>query len=112
MVTVTRRTSLTRKGIASPVRIGTGDHYAYAGEDGALCRGWKQIDGSWYHFNADGIAQTGWQEIDGSRYFFNPKGVMRTGWVHDGMGTLLARQRRRNDQGLAEDQRLLVLVPR
>ncbi len=38
---------------------------------------WRQIDGRWYHFDADGIMETGW--VDGG-YFCGGDGAMVTGW--------------------------------
>ena len=50
--------------------------------DGKGCKGWKQIDGTWYYFDPeyaymyDGIIVT----IDGNKYIFADNGAMKTGW--------------------------------
>ena len=37
--------------------------------------GWKQIDGTWYYFDAAGLMQAGgWQEISGKWYYFHEEG--------------------------------------
>lgn len=49
--------------------------------------GWRQIDGTWYHFDETGYMSTGWV-IDysagyGQWYFMDPSGAMKTGWMQD-----------------------------
>lgn len=49
--------------------------------------GWRQIDGTWYHFDETGYMSTGWV-IDysagyGQWYFMDQSGAMKTGWVID-----------------------------
>lgn len=52
----------------------------YQHYDGSyIANGWEQIDGSWYHFDADGWMQTGWI-LDGSWYYLDGSGAMVTGW--------------------------------
>ena len=39
--------------------------------------GWKQIDSTWYYFDAAGLMQAGgWREIGGKWYYFYPDGAM------------------------------------
>lgn len=49
--------------------------------------GWRQIDGTWYHFDETGYMSTGWV-IDysagyGQWYFMDQSGAMKTGWMQD-----------------------------
>lgn len=49
--------------------------------------GWRQIDGTWYHFDETGYMSTGWV-IDysagyGQWYFMDQSGAMKTGWMKD-----------------------------
>ena len=49
--------------------------------------GWRQIDGTWYHFDETGYMSTGWV-IDysagyGQWYFMDQSGAMKTGWIND-----------------------------
>ena len=54
--------------------------WRYFGSNGrAYTNGWKEIDGTWYHFT-DSIMDTGWQEIDSRTYYLGSSGAMRTGW--------------------------------
>ena len=47
--------------------------------------GWKQIDGTWYYFDAAGLMQAGgWQEISGKWYYFYPDGAMAANTKIDG----------------------------
>lgn len=46
---------------------------------------WKQVNNSWYFFNAEGYMFTGWLSINGSWYYLNAdegggNGMMVTGW--------------------------------
>lgn len=43
----------------------------YAGEDGYLTTGWKQIDEDWYYFNQSGEMHTGGRIIDEVKYYFD-----------------------------------------
>ncbi len=61
-----------------------GGNYYFA-PDGSMQTGFLPIDGSYYLFNADGVMQLGWQTIDGSKFYFDPaSGVMQTGLISDG----------------------------
>ncbi len=42
--------------------------------------GWEQIDGVWYHFDANGWMQTGWQLLGKTWYYFETSGAMVTDW--------------------------------
>lgn len=45
--------------------------------DGNFASGcWAQVDGAWYHFDADGVMQTGWIEDEGKWYFLKNDGSM------------------------------------
>ena len=47
--------------------------------------GWKQIDGTWYYFDAAGLMQAGgWQEISGKWYYLYPDGAMAVNTKIDG----------------------------
>ncbi|WP_244834584.1 MBL fold metallo-hydrolase [Clostridium sp. BJN0001] len=51
----------------------------YLNDDHSLVKGWKDIDGNWYFFNANGVLQTGW--FANNRWYYADKyGVMQTGW--------------------------------
>lgn len=53
-------------------------------EEGNKVTGWKQIDGTWYHFDVNGKMQTGWiQTQDSKWYYMNADGGMKTGWLRD-----------------------------
>ena len=55
----------------------------YYYENGQKAVGWKKINGSWYHLQADGIMTTGWLK-DGSKwYYLKSSGEMQTGWLKD-----------------------------
>ncbi|SCW53386.1 Glucan-binding domain-containing protein (YG repeat) [Ruminococcaceae bacterium YRB3002] len=56
-------------------------YYESDSDDSKAVSKWKQIDGSWYYFDAGGKYVTGLQEIRGKTYYFNNKGVMQVGWV-------------------------------
>lgn len=49
---------------------------SYAGSDGKLVKGWKQIDGYWYYFGDDYEYVTGVQKIGGKQYIFDIYGRM------------------------------------
>jgi len=53
-------------------------------ENGNKTTGWKQVDGTWYHFDVNGIMQTGWvRTADSKWYYMNADGGMKTGWLKD-----------------------------
>lgn len=45
----------------------------------------QDVDGRWYHFNAEGVMETGWfRDGDGKWYFLDQmSGAMKTGWYLD-----------------------------
>lgn len=45
--------------------------------------GWRQIDGTWYHFDETGYMNTGWINDNGTWYYASQSGAMQTGWVID-----------------------------
>ena len=53
----------------------------YLGDDGAMQRGWLDMEGNRYYLGDDGSMQQGWLEIDGQRYHFRESGAMDTGYV-------------------------------
>jgi hypothetical protein len=56
-------------------------------EGGNKVTGWKQVDGTWYHFDANGKMQTGWvQTADSKWYYMSANGGMKTGWLQDTNG--------------------------
>ncbi|MFV2673070.1 hypothetical protein ACNI0D_28645, partial [Escherichia coli] len=42
---------------------------------------WRNIDGKWYHFDANGVAATGAQVINGQKLYFNEDGSQVKGGV-------------------------------
>ena len=88
----------------------TYSNWYYAGKDGKLVTGWKQIDGTWYYFwDGGSMAQNswlctddegktwyyfdkngamvsgGWQKIDDYWFYFDKDGVqVMNSWVKDG----------------------------
>ena len=59
-------------------------HWFYQLEDGShIVNEWKQINGTWYHFDNSGVMQTGWIKENGTWYYLNKSGAMQTGWVKD-----------------------------
>ena len=55
----------------------------YYYENGQKAVGWKKLNGSWYHLQADGTMTTGWLK-DGSKwYYLKSSGEMQTGWLKD-----------------------------
>ena len=58
--------------------------WLYQLEDGShIINEWKQINGTWYHFDNSGLMQTGWIKENGTWYYLNDSGAMQTGWVKD-----------------------------
>lgn len=54
-------------------------------EDNKPVTGWKQIDSTWYYFDAAGLMQAGgWREIGGKWYYFFPDGAMAVNTKIDG----------------------------
>lgn len=59
--------------------------WRYENEDGTRpVNQWLQINGKWYHFDADGYMDVGWRYIDGSWYYLNPDGDMAESGSWDG----------------------------
>lgn len=54
----------------------------YANSDGVLQRGWRIVDGRWYHLDNDsGAMNTGWfLDNDGTWYYLMSSGQMVIGW--------------------------------
>ena len=46
-------------------------------------KGWKQVDGKWFFFNAEGVMQKWWVQDNGTWYYLNGAGEMQTGWLQD-----------------------------
>lgn len=61
----------------------SGKDYYLEDATGKMITGWKQDNGSWYHFGESGELSRGWIEDNGSRYYSNNQGVMQTGWLDD-----------------------------
>ena len=58
--------------------------WLYQLEDGShIVNEWKQINGTWYHFDNSGVMQTGWIKDKGTWYYLNKSGAMQTGWVKE-----------------------------
>jgi|GEM_PF-1019530 len=56
-------------------------------ENGNEAIGWKQVDGTWYHFDESGKMQTGWVKAEDSKwYYMNTDGAMENGWLKDSDG--------------------------
>ena len=55
----------------------------YYHENGNLVRGWKQINGSWYHFKESGAMSTGWIKDNFKWYYLKASGEMQTGWLKE-----------------------------
>ena len=53
-------------------------------ENAAAVKGWKQVDGKWYFFNAEGVMQKWWVKDGNTWYYLNGSGQMQTGWLQDG----------------------------
>ncbi len=60
--------------------IAQGAAYSYVADDALRAIGWKQIDGSWYHFDTNGLMQTGWLKLGDTWYWFDDTGKMAVGW--------------------------------
>lgn len=59
----------------------SGSRWWYDNGDGTYPRScWREIDGSYYHFDVSGYMQTGWLALDGSWYYLSGSGAMATGW--------------------------------
>lgn len=59
---------------------GRDSYWWYFGSNGkAYSNGWKEINGSSYHFT-DNRMDTGWFEKDGKTYYLGSSGAMTTGW--------------------------------
>ena len=57
--------------------IQEGDIWKYKKADGEVCKNcWQEVDGLWYHFDANGIMQTGWLEDKENWYYLKPDGSM------------------------------------
>ena len=50
---------------------------------GEKATGWLQVDGAWYHFNAEGVMQKWWVKDGNTWYYLNGSGQMQTGWLQD-----------------------------
>ena len=48
---------------------------------GRMRIGWNEVYGDMYYFDYDGIMKTGWQDIYGDRYYFQENGAMWKGWL-------------------------------
>ena len=58
--------------------------WLYQLKDGShIVNEWKQINGTWYHFDNSGVMQTGWIKENGTWYYLNKSGAMQTGWVKE-----------------------------
>ena len=58
--------------------------WLYQLKDGShIVNEWKQINGTWYHFDNSGVMQTGWIKENGTWYYLNQSGAMQTGWVKE-----------------------------
>lgn len=56
-------------------------------EEGNKATGWKQVEGTWYYFDASGKMLTGWvQTSDSKWYYLNADGSMKTGWLQSSDG--------------------------
>lgn len=49
--------------------------------EGRMRIGWNEVYGDMYYFDYDGIMKTGWQDIYGDRYYFQENGAMWKGWL-------------------------------
>ncbi|MBR3344775.1 MAG: leucine-rich repeat protein [Solobacterium sp.] len=55
-----------------------------------LMKGWQELDGNWYYFDANGIKVTGLAKISNQYYYFSESadpelsGIMQTGWQNIG----------------------------
>ncbi len=63
-----------------PDRWSSEPAWRYFGDTGRIIsEGWKDIDGSRYHFT-DGVMDTGWLELENDTYYLGSSGAMTTGW--------------------------------
>lgn len=62
----------------------------YAMEDGTYpAEQWIEIDGKWYHFDADGYMQFGWyQDNDGNLFWLGQDGAMVSGTIYSQAGNV------------------------
>ena len=52
--------------------------------NGTVANGWIQIDGVWFHTDANGVLSNGWIfDNDSSKYYYLTNGLMETGWILD-----------------------------
>ena len=56
-------------------------YYFDAHTGNAIKNTWRNIDGKWYHFDANGVAATGAQVINGQKLYFNEDGSQVKGGV-------------------------------
>lgn len=52
-------------------------------ENGVKVKGWKYINGKWYHFNSQGVMNIGWIYDVGKWYYLTSSGEMKIGWLKD-----------------------------
>ena len=53
--------------------------------NGTMKKGWREIDGYWYHFDSsNGKMDTGWTSVGKYWYFMDQNGIMLTGWLETG----------------------------
>ncbi len=66
-------------------QLDTGRWKYQNGPSGYLTNAWFQdVNGKWYHFDANGEMQTGWfQDVDGKWYYLNADGSLHVGWLKD-----------------------------
>lgn len=65
--------------------------FYYFDASGYMKTGWVSDGGKWYYCNGSGAMQTGWQVIGGAWYWFDVDGEMATGWrIVDGAYYLFA----------------------
>lgn len=70
-------------GTGNPVKNSWVGNY-YLSETGYMVtNAWKDINGSWYYFDANGAKHTGWLYNGGLWYYLNNDGRMATGWFRD-----------------------------
>lgn len=52
----------------------------YYYENGAVKKGWQEINGKWYFFDESGVMMTGWLSNNGEKYYLDEQGSMLSGW--------------------------------